>query len=153
MDPSATRITVLTLVSLASLLTGSEISAGAELHAGDILVSTYPHFGFDPPIGEYGIFQVNPVTGAQTRISSGYADEIAVAPDGDIFLLDWSDAPVTGSITRLDPVTGGETAVSTGGHFGVLHGIAIVPEPSTPALAAIAVLCLVAYAWRKRRAA
>jgi len=117
-----------TLVSSGGFLvrpTGIAVEAN-----GDILVADAPNFGSG------GVFRVNPVTGDQTLVSSGGflldPSGIAVAANGDILVastnipfcpLGCEDPP--GNVTRLDPVTGAQTLVSTDGFFGNPFGIAL----------------------------
>ncbi len=116
------------------------------------------------------IFEVNPVTGDRTIISSAvagntvgtgpglfFATRLAVGPDGSIFTPNISPTPAN-YILSTDPLTGNRTIISdathgTGPAFGlsVSSGIMVVPnvpEPSTFILAAIGGLALFAHRWR-----
>jgi sugar lactone lactonase YvrE len=74
---------------------------------------------------------VDPASGAQTTVSSGgvfaYPFGIALAPDGDILVVDRDAFPDAsggrGSVIRVDPTSGIQTVVSSGGNFRSPSGI------------------------------
>ena len=68
---------------------------------------------------------------------------IAIIPIDDIFLLPLPDTPaVTALLASISPGTGFVPVAVTSLH---------IPEPSTFMLAALGVVGLVAYGWRRRR--
>jgi sugar lactone lactonase YvrE len=100
---------------------------------GDILVVAEP-----AELGRPALFRLNPVTGAETIVSSGGSfvtpHGVAVEPDGDILVVDLEafDDPDSepqfrfpGGVIRVDPVTGAQTTVSSGGLFSDPIGIAV----------------------------
>jgi sugar lactone lactonase YvrE len=98
---------------------------------GDILVVATPAEG-----GRPALFRLDPATGAETTVSSGGSfvtpNGIAVEADGDILVVDIDafDDPnaaprLPGGVIRVDPVTGGQTTVSSGGSFADPFGIAV----------------------------
>jgi sugar lactone lactonase YvrE len=100
---------------------------------GDILVVATPAAG-----GRTALFRLNPGTGAETIVSSGGSFVnpfgVAVESDGDILVadLDAFDDPNSepqfrfpGGVIRVDPVTGAQTTVSSGGLFSDPIGIAV----------------------------
>ena len=87
-------------------------AVGVVLAPDDIVVTAFS--------GE--LFQVDPVTGAQTTITTGgntFGFGITVSSTGDIF------ATLGPSIIRVDPLTGFQTTVSTGGLLVGTNDIAI----------------------------
>jgi VCBS repeat-containing protein len=77
-----------------------------------------------------GVFRVDPVSGAQTTVTSGGSFEgvegVALEADGDILVTSsglGSGGP--SSVIRVDPVSGSQTTVSTGGDFDDPRGIAV----------------------------
>ncbi len=89
--------------------------------AGKILVVDSVAFG-----GPGGIIRVDPTTGAQTVISSGgnFVDPSGITLDaaGQILVadVDFGGSPGVsgpGAVILVDPVTGAQTVVSTGGNF------------------------------------
>jgi streptogramin lyase len=114
---------------------------------GELLVADYLAGGNRPG----GIVEVNPATGALSMFSSGGLFDvpygIATTPGGDIYVADQG----TGVI-RLDPETGDQSLVATGGDFASIAVYpAVVPEPSSLVLFGIGAVCLVAWCWRRRR--
>jgi glucose/arabinose dehydrogenase len=111
----------LSLALILPLSVGSEAGA-ATLNPGDILVADITAFGGS-------IIRVNPLTGAQTTVSSGgsFVDPfgIAIAANGDLLVADASAFGGPGGIIRVDPGTGAQTTVSSGGSFVNPSGIAI----------------------------
>ncbi len=85
---------------------------------GDILVAD----------ASAGVIRVDPVTGAQTIVSSGgllqSIHSVAVEANGDIVVADTGAA----AVIRIDPVTGAQSIVSSGGTLGWPWGIAVVPR-------------------------
>ncbi len=103
---------------------------------GDILVVATPAAG-----GRPALFRLNPVTGAETIVSSGGSfvtlNGVAIEADGDILVtdLDAFDDPnasprLPGGVIRVDPVTGSQTTVSSGGSFGDPIGITVEADGS-----------------------
>jgi len=87
---------------------------------GDLVISDF-NGAFDGPVGMPPggrIVKVDPVTGAQTMISSGgLLDapwEIAIDAGGDILVGDPS-FPDGGAIIKVDPDTGAQTVAASGG--------------------------------------
>ena len=87
--------------------------------------------------GAGGVIRVDPITGAQTLVSSAgfFADPegIAVAADGSLLIADQSAYNEAGQINRagvirVDPLTGAQTLVSSGGLFTDPIGIAIAAD-------------------------
>jgi sugar lactone lactonase YvrE len=103
-----------------------EARAAATLNPGDLVVSDPAAFeGF---LG--GIIRVDPITGAQTTISSGgnfvQPWGIAIDDNGDIVVVDTGRQFVDDSlILRVDPVTGAQTIVSSGGFIDFPLDVAI----------------------------
>jgi hypothetical protein len=101
---------------------------------GGILVTSFPHgFYFD------GVYRVNPVTGADTKLFTGNCETldqscdpvgVAVESDGDILLAGRGPTRDDGAITRVDPVTGVGTLL-VHAHYRYdefsVRGIAVVP--------------------------
>src|SRR6266540_1747499 len=62
-----------------------------------------------------------PATGAQTVVSSGGffsgPTGIALAPNGDLLVVDVDAFGGSGGVIRVDPATGAQTVVSSGGFF------------------------------------
>jgi hypothetical protein len=91
------------------------------------------------------LLSVNIATGAQTVLATGgpLLAPIAIAddPSGDVFVSNFAHAYTapgsfttsftTASIVRIDPVTGKETVVSSGGNLVTPQGMLYVPEPSS----------------------
>jgi len=106
------------------------------------------------------VVRVDPVTGRQQVLSLGgdfnLPESIALAPDGTIFVGDSAAAPFppseAGAIFAIDPETGAQTIVATGGALNDSRDVALVPEPPIRAGAAAALLALAALARRVRRA-
>ena len=102
---------------------------------GDIVVSDPEAFG-----GTGGVIRVDAVTGAQATLSSGgfFVDPRAIAleQDGDIVVADSSAFPFSppdaypekGGVIRVDPVSGAQSEVSSGGRFGNPVAIAVAPQ-------------------------
>lgn len=93
-----------------------------------------------------GVVCVVPDTGVQHVISQAGSfrqpSDVAISPDGKVFVAD-QDAltlpggPDTGAVFNVDPNSGAQTAVSSGGSFVRPEGIAVVPgvaprPPTTP---------------------
>jgi sugar lactone lactonase YvrE len=114
----------LLLGTLACLLVGG--AAGAiTINPGDFLVSERDAFG-----GPGGVIHVDPLTGAQTVVSSGgifvNPSGIVIAANGDILVAEPESAGGrTGAVIRVDPLTGAQTIVSSGGSLVHPVGIAI----------------------------
>lgn len=93
--------------------------------------------------GHGGVICVVPDTGTQHAISQAGSfrqpADVAVAASGDLFVSD-QDAltppggPDTGAVFHVDPISGAQTPVSSGGSFVRPEGIAVVPGlPPGPA--------------------
>ncbi len=91
---------------------------------GDILVADSEASG-----GSGAVIRIDPVTGAQTVVSSGgnFVDPtgVTLAPSGEIFVTDPNAFGGPGAVIRVDPATGAQTVVSSGGHFSEPYGIAL----------------------------
>lgn len=87
-----------------------------------------------------GVIRIDPVTGARTTLSRNTAPagpafenpiDLAVARNGDIYVLDAGDGFSTGKVLRVDPVNGARTLISKNGApadppaFSSPRGIAI----------------------------
>lgn len=105
--------------------TGVALDANGDIIVADRGPGTYFGTGY--------IFRVNPTTGAQTLVSSGgyFLDPNTVAVDtnGDIFVADNNCCGgaygIGGGIIRVDPATGAQTLISSGGSFLDPFGVAI----------------------------
>jgi hypothetical protein len=95
---------------------------------GDLLVTD-----LNAP-GEGGVFRVDPATGRQTPFTSeGLLVEptgIVLGPRGEILVVDQrafgGPCPIgCGGVIRLDPTTGSQTRVSSGGNLAGPRGIAV----------------------------
>ena len=97
----------------------SHLSHAVTLNPGDIIVSE--HSG--------AIVHVDPVSGAQTVISSGgvFASPHTSVLDtnGDLIVADPQGAGGTGSVIRIDPASGSQQVVSSGGFFSDPAGLVI----------------------------
>ena len=81
---------------------------------GDILISNYYSFGGGP-----ALTRIDAITGEETTVSSGVASSgMAVEADGDILLT-------ATEVIRVDPQTGAQTAVTSGGAFVRPEGLAL----------------------------
>ena len=105
--------------------------------------STPPAFG-----GSGGILRIDPLTGAQTTVSSGgiFADPLDIAIDaaGDLIVLDAEAFDLSKRVLRVDPLTGAQTTLSSGGNLSFPSGAAIfpVPEPKSALLFACGLLAM-----------
>lgn len=92
-------------------LVAAHASQAATLDQGDILIAD---------ADAHAVIRIDPVTGAQTVISSGgnFVEPLGltVDPSGDIFVVDGGFFG-TGKIIRVDPLSGAQTIVSAGGLF------------------------------------
>jgi sugar lactone lactonase YvrE len=85
-------------------------------------------FVADPTVG--AIFEVNRVTGEQSILSQGWflrdPSGIAFAANGDLLIAD-----IRNGVIRIDPSSGAQTRVSTGGHFekGSTYRLTVFLEP------------------------
>lgn len=96
------------------------------------------------------IVRVDPISGAQTLIASGGL----LGSPGDIDFFDGYlyVASQFNGLVRVDPTTGAQFVVTTpSGGLGPFTGVAVVPEPSSLALAAAACFCASCVVWRRRR--
>lgn len=100
-------------------------SGAVTLNSGDVLVADSDAFG-----GMGGVIRVDPVTGAQTPISSGdnFVDPIGIAfaANGDILVVDFQAfIRGLGGVIRVNPVSGAQTHVSSDDFFVNPIGIAL----------------------------
>jgi hypothetical protein len=87
------------------------------------------------------VIQIDPLTGAQTILSSGGSlvapFGIAVDGNGMILVFDQGASSLKGAVFRIDPGTGVQYTVSTGGSFVDPFDVAVIPDdfpqdPPTP---------------------
>ena len=98
---------------LAIVLALSPSLAGATLlAAGDIIVS-------GSGVASTGLIRVDPVTGAQTLISSGSFGDFSMLGTGTIYALSG------GAVVEVDTATGNQRVVSSGGDLVAPSGIAV----------------------------
>jgi hypothetical protein len=120
------EIGLVVAVSLGLLLGDARESAALGLAPGELVVVDADAFGGG------GVLRVNPVTGAQTTVSSGgsFVEPlgIALAPSGDMFVVDPNAFGGLGGVIRVNPATGAQTTVSSGGSFVGPVGIALAPN-------------------------
>ena len=111
-------------LSLALVLMAS--ATAQTIRPGDILVVD-PNVIGDLCTGACGvIIKIDPVSGAQTVISSGAGPRrIAIAQNGDILVTDSAAFGGSGGVSRVNPDTGAWTIVSSGGFFVDPSGIAL----------------------------
>ncbi|MCP2327040.1 streptogramin lyase [Hamadaea flava] len=84
-------------------------------------------------IADYAVRRLDPATGRDEELSVGqlfaFPTDLAVEPTGDILVVDSSALAVgeytRGAVIRIDRVTGRQTAVSSGGAFTGMKGIAV----------------------------
>ena len=115
------------------LLVNSGVALGVTLNRGDILVADPDALG-----GGGAIIRVDPHTGLQTIISSGgnFVDPYAIAleQNGTILVGELNAGDPAGSsgtpssIIRVDPFTGSQTVLSSGGYLHSVFGIAVAPN-------------------------
>jgi sugar lactone lactonase YvrE len=79
------------------------------------------------------IIRITPDTGSQVVLAQGgllwNPDHLAIGINGDIFVADHDSPDGGGSVFRIDPVSGLQSAVSSGGFFsGGTSGIAIAAD-------------------------
>jgi hypothetical protein len=99
---------------------------------GDILIADPNAFG-----GNGGVIRVNPSSGIQTVVASGlqpgnlFVDPtgIALAANGDILVADPNAFGGNGGVIRVNPSSGAQSTVASGGVFLDPSGIAVVPVP------------------------
>src|SRR5205085_11337372 len=91
---------------------------------GSILVAATAAFNWG------AVLRVDPDTGAQSVVAIG-ADQpgffsvpfgVAVAPNGDIFVVDAQ------KVVRVDPATGAQSLVSQGGLLAAPYGVAVAGD-------------------------
>jgi streptogramin lyase len=116
------------LAAVAGLALGPAAGAGAvTLGPGDIVVLDAEAFGFTG-----GVIRVDPVSGAQTTVTSGGSFVIprglALEADNDILVVDPEAFGGPGGVIRIDPVSGAQTTVSSGGSFVNPAAIAVEPD-------------------------
>ncbi len=79
--------------------------------------------------GPGALIRINPTTGQQTVISTAgnFADPVgvAIAKDGQLFVVDDEAFGSPGAVFRVDPTTGTQTVISAAGFFENPEGIAI----------------------------
>ncbi|HLJ91699.1 MAG TPA: hypothetical protein VKU02_00765 [Gemmataceae bacterium] len=104
-------------------------SSSAQLFdPGDVIVTNIPYAGMDAP---NGVLAINPVTGDQDVVSTGglfvNPFDLRIAPNGNIIVLDGGSSGNSGTIISVDPKSGLQTALTTGGYlasagsFGAVH--------------------------------
>lgn len=88
---------------------------------GDLIVADYN------PLGTGAVVRINPITGAQTVITTGtfHPTDIAIAPNGNLFVVDPGIFGTPGKISRIDPATGVQTVVSSGGNLVEPFGLTV----------------------------
>jgi DNA-binding beta-propeller fold protein YncE len=77
-----------------------------------------------------GVLKIDPITGAQTVISSGgfftNLTGVAVSKNGDIYVCDQNAfAGGFGAIFRIDPRTGAQTTITSAGFFVHPQGLTV----------------------------
>lgn len=111
------RIIVLFIGFLIFLPTGAP---AVVLNGGDILVVDRGVFP-TTSIGDGRIIRVNPVTGAQTIVSSGGLlhdpTNIAIDANGDLILSDQTVGGFYGGVVRVEPTTGVQSTIYAGPPF------------------------------------
>ena len=121
--------------------TGAYGIAEDNQHSGDLLVAYTPD-----PTSMTAILDANTATGGTTIVSQNglLTSPIGVVQDasGDIFAANYS-----GSIVEVNPNTGDQTLIASGGYLENISAIAIVPEPTSLAIFGVAGTALL---WRKR---
>jgi DNA-binding beta-propeller fold protein YncE len=106
---------------------------------GDILIADENAFG-----GSGGIIRVDPMSGARTTLSANGSPaggpsfeqpvSIAIAPGGDLFVVDEDAYGGTGGVMRVSATTGARTTISANGEatggalFRQPYGIALAPS-------------------------
>lgn len=118
-------------VSLLLLLPLVASGAGAPIQLGDILVA-------DQGLGSPGlldgaVIRVDPVTGAQTVITSGVnllnPGGVAVEPEGTILVMDAGEfRSDDAKLVRVVPESGAQSVLSSGDNFNDAVGIAVTPS-------------------------
>ena len=115
-DPATGVQTVVTSGGNFALPTGIAIAGD-----GTLYVSDADAFG-----GPGGVIRVDAVTGEQAKVSAGgdfvHPDGIAIDANGRLFVLDrhaYSTHPtdIGGGVIEVDPVTGAQTKITSGGNF------------------------------------
>ncbi len=88
----------------------------------------------EPNRRDGAVIRVDPLTGSQRLVSSGgdFFDPagIAVAPDGQLYVVDNRAPDNDGAVIRVDPRTGAQTPVSVGGQLDLPFGIAFQRDGS-----------------------
>lgn len=102
---------------------------GVTLVPGDILALDDGSSSFGVPAA---VYRVNPLTGAQTLITSGgllnVPGGLGIASDGRIIVSNQTAGPGGTWIVSIDPTTGGQTAISSDGLFILASELAIAPN-------------------------
>ena len=124
--------------------------------AGHLLISSYA-LGGDPSVHSYDLTTTLTYPVSDSHNGSGPLLQsptgIDLAANGTILLADVG----LNAVLQIDPLTGNRTILSdathgTGPSFSNPQGLLVVPnvpEPSTIVLAALGVLALLAYRWRR----
>jgi Ca2+-binding RTX toxin-like protein len=120
------------VVASVTLLVAAGPASALTLRAGDILVAN-PNA---PDVGD--VIRVDPVTGQQTTLSddsSPGTDHFAGAYDlvldrfGRLFVIDFKrEGGGDGQLIQVDPATGEQSVLSTGGFFTTPFGLALAPN-------------------------
>lgn len=120
---SGSRLVFLAVLLVFPLAPALE-SQAVTLNAGDLIVTDR---------GTGSLVRVDPVTGAQTTITSGgfLSHPLGVTFDaaGRLIVADFSlGGP--GRIVRVDPTTGGQTLITSGGFLVEAYGVVVDPSGS-----------------------
>lgn len=113
------------LFSIIALCFSASIESlqAAILNPEDILVTGVTEVA--PGVSISKLYMINHETAEQTEISSGgflvNTTAVGVSPDGTLYVV---EASGSGSVIKIDPVTGIQTIVSSGGYFSYPRGIA-----------------------------
>ncbi len=83
----------------------------------------------------FRILRINPATGIQSTLLGGIIAPLALTidQDGTIFLNTRTSLSGIGVVSRVNPITGTRTTITTGGLLVIPTGIAIMPAQPCPA--------------------
>lgn len=121
LGPAIRNLVVFVATSLACVY-GTTSARAVTLNPGDVVLVDADSFG-----GLGGVIKVDPISGAQTKISQGGSfshSPVALAfdSDGTIWAINRGGNP---GLVRVDPISGAQTPISTGGLFVKPNGIAV----------------------------